>query len=117
MGNDEEAKRAVEHDSDRFNREHHRRHHPAGIAGAEVAQGSVAKAESVDAAHARDQAFDELRRLIRDRQRVFELQLAQVLYRTQVFGEAVANAFGQVSRNEAIDAIKRFVGEELERLR
>lgn len=117
----------VERDADRFNREHHQRHHPQGMAEAvdQISTGrSADRPEQATAAgvssatdYARHMAAAEIDRLVKERQRRFEMLLAQSLHRTQVFGEALVFRLGQISRDEAVDALKRFVGEELERLR
>ncbi len=60
----------------------------------------------------------KLRDLVNARQADFKLGVSHALANTMLFADAVSKALGSmVSRDEAIDALKREVGEQLERLR
>lgn len=63
------------------------------------------------------EAFEAVGRILDTRRMEWELGIGKVLRRGHAFADALGMALGNVSRDEAIDALKRELGEQLERLR
>ena len=88
------------------------RHIPLGTAGYHPAP--TEESEAMDARDARRTVSE----IVECRQREFRAQVSGVLGRTSTFTIAVSHALGNViTRDEAIDALKREFVEGLERLR
>jgi hypothetical protein len=85
-----------------------------------VDEARARQADSVNQC-AEDRDFTDARRaignVVRRRQSEFAVQLAGVWHRASVFGSLMSQALGTISRDEAIDALKLEIGEELEKLR
>lgn len=91
--------------------------------------GDAAKSARVEHVHTVDQcgaecvsqdyreAREAVRRIVFDRRTEFHVQVAVALNRAAVFSRALGEALGEVSRAEAIDALKADIARSLEALK